>query len=330
MLFEVYTDKKRSGDIMQREQIIYFVIYENRYKKLIKLFQILRYMNFNGYEFKVSFDYKSKLIAVTSYCEAELTRVKDNLLQESEEEIKMSELKILYRQSIKKTVNSKEAINLKSKENNDNTRCDVIFEPLQRGGGYDFVNNINRADVPNKYIDLVNKGIKHSMLTGARNIYPVVDIKATLNDITYEESKNSSMEYKVMGFVAFDTIFNQSEPVLLEPIMEFLFQGNENKISKIIKNLKGIEELDREEIDNGLSFKGKAPLEQLIGLSNVASSISFCEFREKGTGLLEDFHKEDNIKEFSFIDLFKFRKEEMEAELKIFSDNNHIKEQTIC
>src|SRR6185503_1755699 len=49
--------------------------------------------------------------------------------------------------------------------------------------------------------------------------YPIVDVKAKLYFGSYHDVDSSEMSFKIAGRLAFKAAFEQSRPVLLEPIM---------------------------------------------------------------------------------------------------------------
>ncbi len=95
----------------------------------------------------------------------------------------------------------------------------IKIEPLPKGGGFEFVNNIVGGVVPRQYIPAVEKGIQEAMAQGVLAGYPVVDVKVTLYDGSYHTVDSSEMAFKIAGSLAFKKGVVDAKPVLLEPIM---------------------------------------------------------------------------------------------------------------
>jgi elongation factor G len=96
--------------------------------------------------------------------------------------------------------------------------CVIDLEPLPRGGGFEFDNNIVGGAISRGYIPAVQKGIEEAMAGGGVFGYPVVDVKVTLTDGKEHSVDSSEMAFKVAGRLAFRAAMSQSEPVILEPI----------------------------------------------------------------------------------------------------------------
>jgi elongation factor G len=98
--------------------------------------------------------------------------------------------------------------------------CRIRMEPLPRGSGFEFVNEIFGGAIPRNFIPAVEKGIQESAQRGYLAGYPVVDFRVVLYDGSYHDVDSSEMAFKVAGSLAFKKGMEQARPVLLEPIME--------------------------------------------------------------------------------------------------------------
>ncbi|HZX13431.1 MAG TPA: EF-Tu/IF-2/RF-3 family GTPase, partial [Thermodesulfobacteriota bacterium] len=92
-------------------------------------------------------------------------------------------------------------------------------EPLQRSGGYEFVDRIVGGVIPKNFIPSVEKGVKEAMHKGILAGYPVVDVKVTLFDGKYHPVDSSDIAFKIAGSMGFKKAMEMAQPVLLEPIM---------------------------------------------------------------------------------------------------------------
>jgi len=98
--------------------------------------------------------------------------------------------------------------------------CKVVFEPLQRGGGFEFVDKIFGGSVPQQFRPAIEKGIIEAAAGGAIAGYPLVDFKATLVDGSYHNVDSDEHSFRAAGRKAFRAAIEKVRPSLLEPIMD--------------------------------------------------------------------------------------------------------------
>jgi elongation factor G len=92
-------------------------------------------------------------------------------------------------------------------------------EPLPRGGGFEFVDDIFGGAVPRNFIPSVEKGVRDCMKRGILAGYPVVDMKVTLYDGSYHDVDSSDMAFQIAASMGLQKVFVEAHPILLEPVM---------------------------------------------------------------------------------------------------------------
>ena len=92
-------------------------------------------------------------------------------------------------------------------------------EPLARGGGFEFVDDIFGGAVPRNFIPSVEKGVRDCMKKGILAGYPVVDLKVTLYDGSYHDVDSSDMAFQIAASMGLQKVFIEAHPILLEPVM---------------------------------------------------------------------------------------------------------------
>jgi elongation factor G len=92
-------------------------------------------------------------------------------------------------------------------------------EPLARGGGFEFVDDIFGGAVPRNFIPSVEKGVRDCMKKGIFAGYPVVDLKVTLYDGSYHDVDSSDMAFQIAASMGLQKVFMDARPILLEPVM---------------------------------------------------------------------------------------------------------------
>src|SRR5213593_2996947 len=92
-------------------------------------------------------------------------------------------------------------------------------EPMARGGGFEFVDDIFGGAVPRNFIPSVEKGVRDCMKRGILAGYPIVDLKVTLYDGSYHDVDSSDMAFQIAASMGLQKVFMEAHPILLEPIM---------------------------------------------------------------------------------------------------------------
>lgn len=96
----------------------------------------------------------------------------------------------------------------------------VRIEPLPRGSGFEFADEISGGVIPRQYIPAVEAGIREAMENGGKHGYPVVDLRATVFDGKHHSVDSSEMSFKMAGRLAFNAAMGEARPVVLEPVSQ--------------------------------------------------------------------------------------------------------------
>ncbi|MGH2407302.1 MAG: elongation factor G [Candidatus Limnocylindrales bacterium] len=88
------------------------------------------------------------------------------------------------------------------------------------GGGVAFAEKVVGGSVPKSFFPGVEKGVREVASEGALAGYPVVDFKATLYDGSFHAVDSNEMSFRIAASMATKKGIQDSNPVLLEPIME--------------------------------------------------------------------------------------------------------------
>ena len=98
--------------------------------------------------------------------------------------------------------------------------CKCIFEPLERGSGFEWVDKIFGGAVPNNFRPAIERGIVEAAMSGAVAGYPLVDFKVTLIDGSYHAVDSDEHSFRAAGRKAFRAAMEKARPTLLEPVMD--------------------------------------------------------------------------------------------------------------
>jgi elongation factor G len=115
--------------------------------------------------------------------------------------------------------------------------CDVTFEPMPSGTGFEFVVKIYGGSVPNQFIPSVEKGIRAQMEHGASAGYPVVDVRATLTDGKAHSVDSSDMAFQIAGGLALKDAAEKTQVLLLEPVLELAVLVADDYVGAVMSDL---------------------------------------------------------------------------------------------
>ncbi len=113
----------------------------------------------------------------------------------------------------------------------------VRFEPLERGAGFEFADEVFGGAVPKNFIPAVEKGLREAMVKGVVAGYPTVDFKAALYDGSYHPVDSSEIAFKLAAHLAFEKGIADAGPVLLEPVMDVSITVPEQFMGDILGDL---------------------------------------------------------------------------------------------
>ncbi|MDH4222189.1 MAG: elongation factor G [candidate division Zixibacteria bacterium] len=150
--------------------------------------------------------------------ELHLEIIVDRLKRKFGVEAEIEKPRIPFRETIKARVEAQGKYKRQSGGRGQYGDCWLRLEPLGRGEGFQFVNEIVGGAIPSKYVPAVEKGVVEAMNEGVVAGYKTVDLKVTIYDGTYHEVDSSDMAFKIAGSMGFKKAAIEAKPVLLEPI----------------------------------------------------------------------------------------------------------------
>jgi elongation factor G len=171
--------------------------------------------------FLFSFDPELGQTIISGQGELHLTVIINRLKEKYGVEVNVLEPKIPYRETIKGKVESVEYKH--KKQSGGHGQYGHVFlklEPLKRGVGFEFLDEIVGGVIPGKYIPSVEKGVREAMIKGPLAGNPVVDVRVTLHYGSYHDVDSSDIAFKIAAMQAFKKGFLDAKPILLEPIYE--------------------------------------------------------------------------------------------------------------
>ena len=170
--------------------------------------------------FKTYTDEETGQTIIAGMGELHLEVIVDRLLREFKVEANVGQPQVAYKEAIRKSVEVNHKYARQSGGKGQYGHVVMTLEPLEAGGGYEFVNKIVGGAIPKEYIPAVDAGIQGAMLSGVLAGYNVVDVRVTLTDGSYHEVDSSEMAFKIAASMGFKDGCKKADPVLKEPVMQ--------------------------------------------------------------------------------------------------------------
>jgi len=148
-----------------------------------------------------------------------------------------------------------------------------FIEPME-DKDYEFVDAIKGGSIPNEFIPSCDKGFKESLKKGALIGFPIVGLRATINDGASHPVDSSDIAFQLAAIGGFREAYLKAKPAILEPIMKVSvegpqeFQGN---IFGLINQRRGII-LSSTEDDSFTRVDAEVPLSEMFGFSTILRS----------------------------------------------------------
>jgi len=154
--------------------------------------------------------------------------------------------------------------------------CRIKMEPLPRGKGVEFVDDVFGGAIPKNWIPSVERGIRESAERGYLAGFPVTDFRAILYDGKYHDVDSSDMAFRIAGSLAFKEAMKQARPALLEPVMQVEIYAPDQYSGDLMGNLSGRRgKISGSETRAGsVVIKAQVPLSEMLSYANELTSMT--------------------------------------------------------
>jgi len=169
--------------------------------------------------FKVSRDTQTNELVITGMSTLHLDVILSRLKNRFGVEVTTKEPKIPYRETITRNAEGKYRHKKQTGGRGQFAEVWLRIEPLERGAGFEFVDEIVGGAIPSQFIPAVEKGIREAMQQGIIAGYPVQDLRVRVYDGKDHPVDSSEAAFKIAAARAFKNAFMEAKPVLLEPIV---------------------------------------------------------------------------------------------------------------
>jgi elongation factor G len=92
-------------------------------------------------------------------------------------------------------------------------------EPLERGAGFEFVDQVRGGVIPYNLIPAVEKGVREVLASGHVAGFPIQDVRVTVYDGKHHPVDSKEVAFIAAGRKAFLDALTKARPIVLEPIV---------------------------------------------------------------------------------------------------------------
>ena len=140
------------------------------------------------------------------------------------------------------------------------------IEPLPRGAGFEFVDQVKGGTIPGQFMPAVEKGVREALAEGVIAGYPVQDVRVIVHDGKHHAVDSKEIAFVTAGKRAFQAAIREAKPVVLEPIAQVQIAAPESAMGAITGDLSArrgmVSGTDSGQLGQ-LTVNGQAPMAEL-------------------------------------------------------------------
>ncbi len=151
------------------------------------------------------------------------------------------------------------------------------IEPLPRGSGFQFSDDVKGGVIPNQFIPAVEKGVMQVIEHGAIAGYPLQDVRVSVYDGKSHPVDSKEVAFVAAGRKAFLDAVQKARPIVLEPIVNVQINVPEHCIGDVtgdISSKRGQVSGTQPQPGGLVAVTGQVPLSELNGYGSRLKSIT--------------------------------------------------------
>jgi len=151
------------------------------------------------------------------------------------------------------------------------------IEPLERGAGFVFVDEVKGGVIPGQFIPSVEKGVRAALAAGPVAGCPVEDVKVTVYDGKSHSVDSKDVAFQAAGRKAMLEALRAARPIVLEPVVSIEITAPDTKLGDLTADLTGRrgQVTGTEPLSQAMALiRGQVPLAELEGYAGRLKSIT--------------------------------------------------------
>ncbi|WP_317963350.1 elongation factor G [Methylocaldum szegediense] len=202
-----------------------------------KLSEVLHKLEAEDPALDVEYDPSTHEEVMRGLGELHLQRVLEKMQQQYKLEVDTHPPKIPYRETI---TTPAEGHHRHKKQTGGAGQFGEVFlriEPLSRGAGFEFVDEVKGGAIPGQFIPAVEKGVRQAMEAGAVAGYPMQDVRVIVYDGKAHPVDSKEVAFVAAGKKAFQDAAAKARPIVLEPVVNIEISVPESNIGDVTGDL---------------------------------------------------------------------------------------------
>jgi elongation factor G len=110
-------------------------------------------------------------------------------------------------------------------------------EALERGAGFEFVDEVVGGAIPGQFIPAIEKGVRQVLTEGAIAGFPIQDVRVTVYDGKHHPVDSKEVAFVAAGRKAFLDALQKASPIVLEPVVRVEISAPADAIGDITGDL---------------------------------------------------------------------------------------------
>lgn len=150
-------------------------------------------------------------------------------------------------------------------------------EPLPRGSGFEFVDEVKGGTIPGQFLPAVEKGVRQVLHHGALAGYPMQDVRVIVYDGKHHPVDSKEVAFVAAGKKAFLDAISKARPQVLEPIVDLEVNAPEQHMGDISGGLASKRaRINGTDAARGheIVVKAQVPLSELEGYAAELKSVT--------------------------------------------------------
>jgi elongation factor G len=153
-------------------------------------------------------------------------------------------------------------------------------EPLPRGTGFEFVDEVKGGTIPGQFLPAVEKGVRQALAGGAVAGYPIQDVRVCVYDGKHHPVDSKEVAFVAAGKKAFLDAVAKAKPQVLEPIVDLEVSAPEQHMGDI----SGALAAKRARINGTDGARGEVVVRAQVPLSELESFAAELKSMTAGRG----------------------------------------------